>query len=113
MAYKIGLLLSMIFLAYLFVFAGDIMSVQVIYTNLDAVSVVAGNMISSRGKIDDEIINLVYEQTGASIEAIGDETPLFGSVYEYKITREFESWIMSNDPIVISVTRSVVIGYFS
>ncbi len=112
MAYKIGLILSMLFIAQLFVFAGDLTSIQIIYTNLDAVSVVAGNLISSRGGLDDEIVNLVYEQSGGSIEAIGDETPMLGSIYEYKISREFTPWVISNNPMVISVTRSVVIGYY-
>lgn len=112
MAYKLGLILSMLFIAMLFVFAGDLTSIQIIYTNLDAVSVVAGNLISSRGGLDDEIVNLVYEQSGGNIEAIGDETPMLGSIYEYKISREYTPWVMSNKPMEISVTRSVVIGYY-
>ena len=113
MSYKIGLILSMLFLAQLFVFTGDLISIQIIYTNLDAVSVVAGNLISSRGGLDEEIENLVYEQSGGQIMAIGDETPMFGAVYEYKIVREFTPWVMSNEPMEISVTRSVVVGYYS
>ena len=104
MAYKLGLILSMLFIAMLFVFAGDLTSIQIIYTNLDAVSVVAGNLISSRGGLDDEIVNLVYEQSGGNIEAIGDETPMLGSIYEYKISREYTPWVMSNKPMEISVT---------
>ena len=113
MAYKLGLLLSMLFLAQLFVFAGDLISIQMIYTNLDAVSVTAANLISSRGGIDDEIRNIVYSQSGGEIVAIGDETPLFGSVYEFQISREFSPWVISNGPMEITITRSVVIGYYS
>lgn len=113
MGYKLGLIISMLFLAELFVFAGDLISIQVIYTNMDAVSVVAGNLISSRGGLDDEIINLVYEQSGGHIEAIGDETPMFGSVYVYKISREYSPWVMSNKPMEIAIRRSVVIGYYA
>ena len=113
MAYKLGLILSMLFLAQLFVFTGDLISIQAIYTNLDAVSVIAGNMISSRGRIDQEVIDLVYNQTGGNIVSIGDENPMFGAVYEYQITREFTPWVLSNSPMQISITRSVIIGYFS
>lgn len=102
----------MLFLATLFVFTGDLISIQIIYTNLDAVSVVAGNLISIRGGIDQEIVNMVYEQSGGSIVALGDETPMLGAVYEYKISRDFTPWVMSNNPMEISVTRSVVIGYY-
>ena len=113
MGYKLGLIISMIFLAQLFVFTGDLISIQIIYTNLDAISVVAGNLISSRGGLDEEIVNLVYEQSGGHIEALGDETPMWGAVYQYKISREFTPWVMSNNPMDISVTRSVVIGYYA
>ena len=112
MAYKLGMIISMLFLATLFVFTGDLISIQIIYTNLDAVSVVAGNLISIRGGIDQEIVNLVYEQSGGSIVALGDETPMLGAIYEYKISRDFTPWVMSNNPMEISVTRSVVIGYY-
>ena len=112
MAYKLGMIISMLFLATLFVFTGDLISIQIIYTNLDAVSVVAGNLISIRGGIDQEIVNLVYEQSGGHIEALGDETPMLGAVYVYKISRDFTPWVMSNNPMEISVSRSVVIGYY-
>ena len=102
----------MLFVINLFIFAGDLMSMQAIYTNLDATSVIAGNLISSRGGIDQEIVDLVYEQSGGNIEVIGDETPVFGSIYKYKISREFTPWVMSNKTLDITVTRSVVIGYY-
>ena len=51
MAYKIGFILSLIFVVQLFVLMGDIMAIQMIYTNLDAVSVTAGYLISQNGKI--------------------------------------------------------------
>ena len=102
----------MLFVAQLFVFAGDMMSLQAIYTNLDAVSVVAGNLISSRGRIDEEIENLVYTQSGGRIWSIDNDTPMFGAIYKYKITREFDPWVISNKPLTVSITRSVVIGYY-
>ena len=113
MAYKAGLILSLLFVAQLFIFAADLISVQMIYTNLDAVSVTAANLISTRGGIDEEITNLVYNQSGGVIEAIGDETPMLGSVYEFKISREYNPWVMSNKPMKITIIRSVVIGYYS
>lgn len=70
-------------------------------------------MISSRGRIDQEVIDLVYNQTGGSIVSIGDENPMLGAVYEYQITREFTPWVLSNAPMQISISRSVIIGYFS
>lgn len=113
MGYKVGFLLSLLLVIQLFVLAGDIFTAQIIYTNLDAVSITAGNVISSKAEITNELKAYVKEQTGGEIIAVGDETPLFGSVFTYKITREFRPlnrFIATNE---ISVVRSVVIGYYN
>lgn len=113
MGYKVGFLLSALLILELFILAGDVFSAQVIYTNLDAVSVTAGNIISSKGGITQDLINLVYDQTGGIISAAGDETPLFGSVYTFKISKWYEPMSRFNREYEISVVRSVVIGYFN
>jgi len=113
MSYKIGFILSMLFIIQIFVFAADLMSVQIIYTNLDAVSVTAGNIISSKGGINEEVVALVKDQAGASIEAIGDETPLFGSIYQYKISKHYVPIYFASKEMDVTVVRSVVIGYYS
>lgn len=113
MSYKVAFILSMLFIVQLFVFATDIISVQIIHSNLDAVSVTAGNIISSKGSINDDVINLVQNEAGASIEAIGDETPLFGAVFEYKISKSYQPVFFASKPMEIAVVRSVVIGYYN
>lgn len=113
MGYKIGFLLSLLLLAELFILAGDIFSAQVIYTNLDAVSITAGNIISSKGSITDEVRAFVLEQTGGEITAVGDEAPLFGSVYTFKISKNYKPMSKFNKEYEISVVRSVVIGYYN
>lgn len=113
MGYKIGFVLSLLLVIELFILAGDIFSAQIIYTNLDAVSITAGNIISSKGAITDEIKSFVNEETGGEITAVGDETPLFGSVYTFKISKYFTPMSRFSDGYEISVVRSVVIGYFN
>lgn len=113
MGYKVGFLLSLLLVAELFILAGDIFSAQIIYTNLDAVSLTAGNIISTKGCITKDVVDMVYEQTGGTIYAVGDEAPLFGSVYTFKITKEFKPMSKFNSETEISVVRSVVIGYYN
>ena len=113
MAYKLGFVLSLVFIVQLFVLAGDIMSIQIIYTNLDAVSVTAGQSISKYGRISDDVIRLVENEAKAYIVAIGDESPMYGSLFEYKIYREYKPMIISSSDMEISITRSVMIGYQS
>ena len=113
MGYKIGFVLSLLLVVELFVLAGDIFSAQIIYTNLDAVSVTAGNVISSKGEITESLKTYVRNETGGEISAVGDETPLFGSIYTFKITKEFKPMNKFTSKSEISVVRSVVIGYYN
>ena len=113
MGYKVGFLLSMLLVVELFVLAGDILSAQIIYTNLDAVSITAGNIISTKGEITQELKTYVHNETGGEITAIGDETPLFGSVYTFQISREFKPMNGFTKQSEIVVVRSVIIGYYN
>ena len=113
MGYKLGFLLSLIFVVNLFILAGDFTSIQIIYTNLDAVSVTAGQAISKYGEITDSVIRLVENEANAHIEALTSETSSFGSIYEYRIYTSYKPYVISNEPMEISITRSVVIGYIS
>ena len=113
MGSKVGLILSLLFVVQLFVLASDIMGIQMIYTNLDAVSVTAGYLISQKGMITQEVVDLVFEEAGASIEQIGDTTPMLGAVYQYRIFKPYQSLLLKDQLTEIAVSRSVVIGYYS
>lgn len=113
MAYKLGFLLSLIFIVQIFILAGDLLAIQAIYTNLDAVSVTAGQIISVKGGITQEVIALVEREAQATITALGDNAPLFGSEFEYKIARNYSPSILSSGDIEVAIKRSVVIGYYN
>lgn len=113
MGYKVGFLLSLIFIVQLFLMVGDLMAVQFIYTNLDALSVTVGQAISQSGEINEDIERLVENQAGAYIVPIGDENPVFGALYEYKIYKFYHPHYISNEDMEVAVIRSVVIGYYS
>ena len=113
MGYKVGIILSLLLVIELFVLAGDVFSCQIIYTNLDAVSVTAGEIISSKGEISESLKNYVREETGGEITAVGDSSPLFGSIYTFKISKEYDPMNRFTGKTEISVVRSVVIGYYN
>ena len=113
MGSKIGFILSLLFVAQLFVFASDFVAIQFIYTNLDAVSVSVGYEISKKGGITQEVIDLVREEANAEIEQIGDSSQRIGELFQYRIFREYQSFTLMDKPTEISVVRSVMIGYYS
>ena len=113
MGYKVGFLLSLLLIIQLFVLAGDILAAQIIYTNLDAISITAGHIISTKGEITEELRKYVKDQTGGEISAVGDETPLFGSVYTFMIVKEYRPMNRFTKNTEVSVVRSVIIGYYN
>lgn len=113
MGYKLGFILSLLLVVELFILAGDLFSTQVIYTNLDAVSITAGNIISSKGAITDEVRTFVKDNAGGEITAVGDVSPLIGSVYTFKISKTYQPLNSFLGESEISVVRSVVIGYYN
>lgn len=113
MGSKVGFLLSLLLVVELFVLAGDVFSAQIIYTNLDAVSITAGNVISTKGEITDELKKYVRSETGGEITPVGNDIPMFGSVYTFKISKEFNPMNRFTSKTEIAVVRSVVIGYYN
>lgn len=112
MGAKMGLILSFLFVIMTFLFASDLMSIQLIYTNLDAVATTAGHLIIESGSITPEIIEFVSKRANATINCLEYCSPRFGDTYIYNVTTTYDSMFMSEDPLVISITRSVVIGYY-
>lgn len=113
MSYKLGFILSLLFVVELFLLAGDLFTGQMVYTNLDAASVVAGNVISSKGGITEEVRQYIEETTGGYIVAITQGTPRFGDIFEYKVAKSINPMIVFSEAREISVIRGVVIGYYN
>lgn len=113
MGSKMGFILSLLFVAQLFVMATDFIAVQMIYTNLDAVSVSVGYIISKKGGITQEVVDLVHEEAGAEIEQIGDTPQMLGEIFQYRIFKEYQSFTLMNRVTEVAVVRSVMIGYYS
>ncbi len=113
MGSKMGFILSLLFLVQLFALLGDMLSVQIIYNNLDAVSVNAGYLISRYGKVTPIVTNYVSEEAGATVVAISEGTGRIGDVYKYKISKTYKPLIIKNEDMEIAVMRSIIIGYYS
>ena len=112
MSYKVSFILSMIFVAMFFLFASDMISLQFIYSDLDAKSVTISYLISENGVIDDNFIDYVEGKYGIIFAYADNYNPLFGDEVTYIIAKNFKPIIMSNDQMLVSVERTTVIGYY-
>lgn len=113
MGSKIGLILSFLLVINIFILGSDLINIQIIYTNLDAVSMTAGQLIIENGGIDGGIADFVRERANASIVCVNNCTPRFGDTYTYSVTTFHDTIIMSQEPLEITIVRSVVIGYYN
>ena len=110
MAYKMGMLLSLLFLFSVMLFAGDLLCVSAIHSNLDAIALTAGRRISKEGRLSASIVYFV-ESEGAKIECLDTCSPAIGDTMRFCVYKDFSSLVMAKEPMRISVIRTVVVGY--
>ena len=112
MSYKIGLLLSMIFVSLFFLFGADLISLQSAFSMLDAKANNISYIISRNGTIDNEFIN--YIETTFNVDFICDInlSPEFGEKITYEITTVYSPLVISKEDIVISVKRMTIVGFY-
>jgi len=112
MGSKIGLLLSMIFITLFFVLGGDIISVQYLYSDLDAKGVTISYLISKTGRTDSSFKNELEKKYNVTLTYESTGTPMFGDVFDFILSTEFEPMIMSNDKLLLKIKRTAIIGYY-
>ena len=112
MSYKVSFILSMVFVVMYFMFAGDMISLQFIYSDLDAKSVTISYLISENGTIDDDFIHYVEEKYEIDFVSIDNENPLFGDEVTYVIAKIYKPLMMSKEVMTVSIKRTTVIGYY-
>ena len=112
MSYKIGLLLSMIFVALFFLFGADLISLQSAYSMLDAKANNISYIISRNGVIDNDFINYIENTYNVDFICDINLAPEFGEKITYEITTIYSPLVISKEDIVISVKRMTIIGFY-
>ena len=113
MSYKISFILSMVFVCMFFLFSGDMISLQFIYSDLDAKSVTISYLIADHGMLDENFITYIENKYDVDFVYADNYAPLFGDEVTYVIAKEYKPLIMSKDIMTISIKRTTVIGYFN
>ncbi len=112
MSYKIGLLLSMIFVALFFLFGADLISLQSAYSSLDAKANNISYLISRNGVIDNDFINYVEQTFYVEFECDTNLNPTFGEKIIYTITTQYNPLVISNEEMTLSITRMTIVGFY-
>ena len=112
MSYKIGLLLSMIFVALFFLFGADLISLQSAYSSLDAKANNISYLISRNGVIDNDFINYIETTFHVEFECDTNLNPTFGETIIYTITTQYNPLVISNEEMTLSITRMTIVGFY-
>lgn len=112
MSYKISFILSLVFVAMFFLFAGDMISLQFLYSDLDAKSITISYLISEHGQLDDTFINSIENKYQIDFVSADNYHPLFGDEVTYVIAKTYKPLIMGKEDMTVSVQRTTVIGYY-
>lgn len=112
MSYKIGVLLSMIFVAMFFLFGADLLSIQSTYSALDAKSSNISYLISRTGVIDDDFKKHIEDIYHVTFNCDNNLSPTFGEEIIYSISTTYHPLIISKGEMVISISRMTVVGFY-
>ena len=112
MSYKLGLILSMVFVAMFLLLGGDMMCLSAAYSYLDSNSISVGYLIAKTGRVDSEYLGYLEELYHLKFETISPKSPTVGDVVEFTVYRMYDPLIISNSEIKLSASRTTVIGYY-
>lgn len=112
MSYKIGLLLSMVFVALFFLFGADLISLQSAFSVLDSKANNISYIISRNGVIDTDFIYYIETTFHVEFECETNTAPTFGEKVIYQISTTYSPLVISKEEMVITVRRMTIIGFY-
>ncbi len=111
MAYKLGLMLSIVFVMSVMLLGGDIIGISSIHSSLDALALVVARSIGKEGKVSSSTYQLVKSH-GAKILYDTLKTPAVGEKLTFTLYKNYQTFVISKDPLKITVKRTVIVGYY-
>lgn len=113
MGSKFGLILSLGFIFLAFLFASDLINIQLLYTRLDAFSQIASYQISKNGEITSQLMEYTKSEINSEIKAANVVSSYTeGSIFEYYLIKEYKPIAFKSDPMSLKITRYAVINLY-
>ena len=112
MSYKVGLILSMVFVSLCFLFGADLLSIQSVYSALDAKANNIGYLISKNGVVDKKFVKLVQLTYNVKFTVPINPSPYFGEEITLTISTTYQPLIISKNEMQISISRLAVVGFY-
>ena len=112
MSYKVGLILSMIFVALFFLFGADLITLESTFSVLDAKANNISYIISRNGVIDDDFINYIETTFSVTFTCPKNPSPTFGEKIVYQISTSYRPLVISKQEMTIAIKRMTIVGFY-
>lgn len=112
MSSKLGLIISLIFVSLFFAFGIDLLIVQSEYTKLMFAANDIAYFIAKSGYIDDDLIFDIERGYNVRFECFSNCDGTKGDILTFYVRRHIDITIISSEPLLLSVKRSTVFGYY-
>ena len=112
MSYKVGLILSMIFVALFFLFGAYLITLESTVSVLDAKANNISYIISRNGVIDDEFINYIETTFSVDFDCPKNLSPTFGEKIIYQISTSYHPLVISKEEMTISIKSMTIVGFY-
>ena len=112
MSYKIGLILSMVFVVAFLLLGGDMLCLSAAYSALDSNSISIGYLIAKSGRVDTEYLSYLEGTFNITFLSISPSNANSGDVVEFTIYRMYDPLIISTGELRLTASRTTVIGYY-
>lgn len=103
-------ILSTLFILLTLAFSGDLIAIQAIYSELDARALNVSHLISINGGPTAAVLSYA-ETNGVSFVSISTAVRV-GEPFEYRLEKYYDPMFMDDEPILVSIRRAAVVGYY-
>ncbi len=111
MAYKLGLMLSLVFVMSVMLLGGDIIGVSSIHSSLDALALIVARAIGKEGTISSNTYQTVKSHD-AYISYNATASFALGETMTFTLYKYYTPMVLSKERLRITVRRSVIVGYY-
>ena len=104
--------MSTIFVALFFLFGADLITLQTVYSGLDAKANNISYTISRSGVIDDNFINYIEATYHVDFDCQKNLSPTFGEKITYQISVKYKPMVISKSEMTIAIKRMTIVGFY-
>lgn len=112
MSYKVGLILSMVFVSLCFLFGADLISIQSIYSTLDAKATAISYLVSQTGAVDLSFKRKIIQEYDVAFVCPTIPSTYFGEEITFSLFTTYQPLVINSKKMKISVTRIAVVGFY-